>query len=101
MSDKAFEKVMNRIAVEAETERVREIESQRRHELFGKIRKAGVFLFGAAILGCGYYYRANLQTFVSEQLNQKPQIDGNTGTALKSIQENAAKRDKALSEITK
>ena len=102
MSDKAFAKMMDQIAAQAEAEEKRELKTQRRRQLFSRLRTAFMFLLWAGVLGCGYIYRAELQQFVSEKfLTNKPQIDGSTGQALKGIQAQADKRDQILNEIAK
>ena len=104
MSDKAFENVMNRIAGEAEAERVQEIKLQQRRARNAKIRKVCGLLLFVALVACGYHYRADIQQLqvkITDKLNERPKIDGGTGEAMKSIQGNSEKRDKMLDEITK
>lgn len=104
MSDKSFDQAMNQIAAQAEAAQLREQEAQRRQRLFAKVRVAFMFLLWTAALGCGFYYRAELQQFASDKFFSKPkvgQVDGNTSEALKGIQSQADKRDQMLKEISK
>jgi hypothetical protein len=99
MSDNAFAKAMNHIAVEAENQRIEEERQCRRQRLLGRICSAGGFLLGAALLGAGYHYRAPLQDYVSAKFASAPQMSAGTGEALKGIQAEASKRDQVLDQL--
>jgi len=101
MNNDAFARAMNQIVNEAETQRQEEARTQRRRELFGKARRSLVFLFGATVIGFGFYHRQELQQFVSSKLDTRPQVDGQTSGSLTNIQAQAARRDQALDEITR
>ena len=90
---------MGRIAIEAENARQLELRREKRQILFGRIRTAGGFLLGAAILGAGYYYRAQVQDYVTAKLSKTPQMSAGTGEALKGIAADAAKRDQVLDTL--
>ena len=100
MSNKAFARAMSQIAVEAEKEREQEMKAVRRRHLLSKLGM--VIKIGAvvAIAAVGYTYRAQVQSFVTKKLEPTaPEIGTGTGQALKGIQQDAAKRDKALDDI--
>ena len=102
MSDKAFEKAMGRIAIEAENQRQLEERRERRERIFDRIRSVGGFLLGAAVIGAGYYYRAQLQDYVTAKLNKStPQMSAATGDSIKSIAADADKRDQVLDSLSK
>ena len=100
MSDKAFDRAMDRILNEAEKERQLEERRERRQRIFGHVRSVGSFLLGAAILGVGYYYRAQVQDYVNAKLAKAPQISVGTGAAIKGIAAESEKRDKILDDLT-
>jgi hypothetical protein len=62
-----------------------------------------LFLLGAALIACGFYYRNDINKVVQEKVLNKPtaEVDNNTGAALKGIQSQADKRDKVLDDISK
>ncbi len=102
MSDNAFTNAMNQIAAEADAEQIRDAKFLRRQQIISRIRCGVGFLFLTALLAAGFVYRVELQQFASDKLRAtKPQISGETGAKLQGLQDQAAKRDKALEELTK
>lgn len=94
---------MNQIAAEAEAEQILERRLIHRRERNAKIFFWVRSVMLLAVLGGLVAYRVELQKYVSENLlaAPKPTIDSKTGAALAGIQENAAKRDKALETLLK
>lgn len=102
MKNNSFSRAMNQISAQAEAEREKEARVEQRRKIFSKVRGVGLFLFGAGLLASGFYYRAEVQQYISDKcFAAKPQVDGETGEALAGLQEHANKRDSVLEEITK
>ena len=104
MSDKTFAKVMSQIAAQDEAEKARELVVARRRRVLARARGGIMALLWAALLGCGFYYRAELQQFASETFFGKPkagQIDAKTSATLQGIQAQASKRDQVLDQVAK
>jgi hypothetical protein len=104
MSNKSFARAMNEIAAQAEAEQLSELKAQNRQRIYAKARSTLAFLLWTALLGCGIYYRKELQKFASEKFLDKPkaaQVDEATGKSLNTIQAQAKKRDQVVDEITK
>jgi len=97
----AFKDEMSKIAVQDEARRLLEIRNAQRQERSAKIRKVIFFLLGLAALAAAYSYRNDLEKVVESKLDRTPKINAATSDALKGIQSNAQKRDKALDELTK
>jgi hypothetical protein len=96
----SFDEAMNKIALQAKAQQLLEARAQRRQALIGKLKKIGGFLVVIALFGAAYYYRNDIQAYVSAKLDTKPKMDATTAAALKGVQADADKRDQALDEIS-
>ncbi len=96
-----FEDAMSNIAREAEAHRLLEARAEQRQALMSKIKKVAGFLLGLAVLATVFFYRNELQGFISAKLDSKPKIDSTTDASLNKIQSAAEKRDQVLNDISK
>ena len=96
-----FSDEMSRIAVQDEARRLLEIRNEERRKRTAKVKGVILFLVVTATFVVAYCYRDDLQKFVEAKLDRTPTVNAATTDALKGIQSNADKRDKALDELTK
>ena len=120
MKDNSFEKAMSKIVGQHEAEQQAEIRAQKRSEIFGKVRAAVIFLALAAVLVMTYNFRNELTAMILPKpapLFAITGADGTNGTnataaapntpqgqtasALKAAQQNAATRDAIIDSIAK
>ena len=114
MKDNSFERAMNQIVGEAQAEQQREARNAKRQEMMQRVRTSLKFVVLGAVLGTAFFYRSELQAFVSSKLEHKPSMGGVLGnggsgdtnqapvsSTLSKASENAAIRDQIVDETSK
>ena len=117
MKDNSFEKAMNKIVGQHEAEQQAEIRAHKRSEIFGKVRGVVLFLALGSVLVMTYNFRNELTAMIlpkpapvfstagadgtnaTASAPNTPQ--GQTASALKTAQQNAATRDAIIDSIAK
>ena len=100
MKDNTFSMAMGKLIAEAEAERAQEAHRERRRQLFQRIRGVVGWLTVTGILFTAFCYRDRLQSLLVPKTGATP-AGNESSAAIKSAQDSAAARDKALDQITK
>lgn len=99
MKDNSFAMAMEKIVGQAEAELKQEIRSQKRAEIFGRVRGVFIFLAVAAIMVAAFNYRVEIQNKIFSRPASSGRAPAGGGTA--AAQQNAATRDQVIGDITK
>lgn len=112
MKDNSFERAMNQIVNQAEAEQQAELHAQRRAILFGRVRRVALLLGILAVAGIAFYYRDQVNHFVSDKFaaitgksakdgqNPASTTGGAASATVAKAQANAAVRDQIVDQVS-
>jgi hypothetical protein len=100
MKDNTFSMAMGKIIAEAEAGQAAEVHAQHRRWIFNRVRGVISFLMVVGMLVAAFCYRDRLQSLLMPKA-APTQTSNGSSASIKSAQDNAAARDKALGEIAK
>jgi hypothetical protein len=100
MKDHTFTMAMGKIIAEAEAEQAAEVRAQHRRRILTRVRGVISFLMVVGMLVAAFCYRGKLQSLLMPK-TAATQTSNGSSASIKSAQDSAAARDKALNEISK
>jgi hypothetical protein len=109
MSNEAFERAMHQIASDDRKQKQAELEAEQNRQFWARVRKVGLSVGGAVLIGVAFIYRAEVGQGINKLTGNSPSTaeakeetpDSDFAKNLQGFREGAAKRDVALDEIDK